>query len=399
MTVTVCIPAYRSGGIIAETVGAVLTQTHADLKVIVSIDPPDDGSPDDTAAALAGLAADRRLTVRSNPRRLGWAENVNAMVPRIATPWFCFLPHDDIWSPRYLEVMLAALEARPDAIIAYCDILRFGASPPVRKSVTLTPGADRPTALLDFLLQGTEAQMWRGVTRSSVLDRVAGFPTDGHKGLVVECEYALALLGVGAAVHVPRTHYFKRIYTSGVVSASRERMLQPPADRRAGWNEHDRRMQALLVSALDDMRAGDADRALCHAAKEAALLRRFQQFVGPRLGPAELARAEAALQWCGSSSSAAAGRIAAGLHLVLAGHWAAADQTASAEASTRAGWEAAETYASVLAHAQALRRGNRPLDALERAAEAMRIGHLDDTQAASRLIAEIYADLGWTAPR
>jgi len=143
--------------------------------------------------------------------------------------------------------------------------------------------------------------MWRGLTRSRVLDRVSGFPTDRHKGLVVECEYSLALLGVGAACHVPRTLYFKRIYDADVVSASRERMLQPPEARLAGWQEHDRRMQGLLDAALEDMQAGAEARALCHAAREAALLKRFQQFVGPQLGPAELERAERALAWCGSA--------------------------------------------------------------------------------------------------
>ncbi len=137
MTVTVCVPAHRAGGFITETVAAVLGQSHDDLRVIVAIDPPDDGSEDDTAAALAQLAADPRLTVRSNPRRLGWAENVNSMVADITTPFFCFLPHDDIWSPRYLETLMDALGDHPEAIIAYSDILRFAASRPVRKSVVL----------------------------------------------------------------------------------------------------------------------------------------------------------------------------------------------------------------------------------------------------------------------
>ena len=36
-----------------------------------------------------------------------------------------------------------------------------------------------------------------------------------------------------------------------------------------------------------------------------------------------------------------------------------------------------------------------PLEALERATEAMRIGHCDDTRPAQMLIDEIYAGLGW----
>lgn len=394
-TVTVCIPAYRAASFIAQTVIGVLRQTHSDLRVVVAIDPPDDGSPCGTATALAPLMADRRLSVRTNPKRLGWAENVNSMLRDVTTPYFCFLPHDDIWSPLYLEKLMAALAAQPQAIIAYCDILRFGATPPTRKSVILPQGANRVTGLLHFLLQGTEAQMWRGLTRASALARVPGFPTDRHLGFVVECEYALALHGVGAVVHVPQTHYFKRIYAQDTISASRARMLLPLEDCRLGWQEHDRRMQRLLGEALDDMQAEAADRTLCMAAKESALLRRFQQFVQPALTANELSRAEAALQLCAASADPVAGQVAANLHLVLQAHWQAQDTPLNAATAARDAWQAGSTFGSVLAHAQALARQDRPLEALERATEAMRIGHCDDTRPAQVLIDEIYAGLGW----
>ncbi|MFV0301618.1 MAG: glycosyltransferase family 2 protein [Paracoccus sp. (in: a-proteobacteria)] len=397
MTVTVCIPAYRAEGFIAETVASVLAQGHDDLKLVVSVDPPDDGGPDGTLAVLDRFAADPRLAVHVNPTRLGWAENMNALLAHVATPFFCFLPHDDIWSPRYLETMLAALEARPGAINAYGDILRFGAVQSVRKSVTLPADADRPTALLHFLLQGTEALMWRGVTRSRVLERLPGFPTDRHKGFVVECEYALNLLAVGAVCHVPQTHYFKRIYGHDVISASRERMLHTTEERLAGWREHDRRMRNLLAAALTDMGAGPDWQALCHAAKEAALLRRCQQFVEPRLDQPELIRAERVLAWCDAVATDTAGQVAARMHLVMARHWQAEAQPDHAAASRQAARLAAATYESVLAHAQALHQEQRHLEALERAVEAKRIGHLDDTRVASQLITRIYRTLGWMA--
>lgn len=398
MTVTVCIPAYRAGGFIAATVGAVLAQTHDDLTVLVAIDPPADGGPDDTAAALAPFAGDPRLEVTRNPRRLGWAENVNALFARVRTPFFCFLPHDDIWSPQYLALLLGALEADPGAVVAYADILRFGASPPVRKGVTLPPGADRLTALMHFLLQGTDAQMWRGVTRSSVRDRVAGFPTDAHKGFAVECEYALALFSAGGIRHVPRTLYFKRIYDRDVVSASRERLLLPLEARAAAWRAHDGRMQAHLDRALADMGAAADDRAVAGAALVAALLQRHQQFVAPAL-PADLTdRAAAALDRVARTPSPFADEIAAALHLVLAAHFRATGAHTRAAGATEAAWQAAATFATTLAHARALWAANRPLAALERATEALRIGHGDDTRPALALIDEIYDNLGWKTP-
>jgi hypothetical protein len=214
-------------------------------------------------------------------------------------------------------------------------------------------------------------------------------------GLVVECEYSLALLGAGAAFHVPRTLYFKRVHDGTVLSASRERMLQPVEDRRAGWLEHDRRMQHLLAAALEDMGAGAQERMLFQVAKESALLRRFQQFVAPLLGEDEFARAEAALARLGPRPAGHGAQIASDLHLVCDRHWRAADQPQKADLCTRASWEACATFASVLAHAQSLHRENRQMEALERAVEAKRIGHLDDTRPALLLIEKIYSKLGW----
>jgi GT2 family glycosyltransferase len=395
MTVTVCVPAYRAGDFIAETVASVLAQSHADLRLVVAIDPPADGGPDTTERALGAFLADDRLTIRRNPVRLGWAENINSLLSDVATHYFAILPHDDLWVPTYLEVMLAALRDRPEAIGAYGDMLSFGATAPVRKSMVLGQGEDRAADLLRFLIQGTEAPMWRSVTRTAALDRVGGFPTDAHMGLVVECEYALALQVAGPLQHVPRTFYLKRIHEKDVISASRERLRQPEAERRMGWEEHDRRMAALLEAALTEMGAGSLERRLCHAAKEAALLGRCQQFVNPRLEEAGLARISAAVADCSTLSHPLAPEVRANLHMVLSRHWRALGEAGCATQASRSAWEVGSTFESVLAHAEALFLAGRSLDAIERATEALRIGHMSDTRRARALLDQICKGLGW----
>ena len=398
MTVTVCIPAYRSGQAIADTVRSSLNQTHDDVRVVVAIDPAEDGSPDVTAAALEPLRDDPRLDVRTNPRRLGWAENVRSLVQSVTTPLFSILPHDDLWHPRYVETLVAAISDHPDAIVAYGDMMRFGATPPVRKSVTIPPSADRITALLHFLIHGTEAMVWRGVTRTSATQRIGGFPTDRHLGFVVECEYALALHGAGVVVHVPRTLYFKRVYDSTVMSASRARMLLPYAELCAGWEEHDRRMAHLLADALAEMQADKAIRPLAHAAKEAALIGRYQQFVGPRLGAAHISRVDASLALCTDCGDPLADQVAANLHMVMRRHWLAAGKVPDADAALQRAADAADTADVATAEAQLmLSRGNL-LEAVERATSALRLGHLNDTRTAQALLDAAYAGLGWTQP-
>jgi hypothetical protein len=254
------------------------------------------------------------------------------------------------------------------------------------------------TALLHFLIQGTEAQAWRGVTRTSVARRIGGFPTDRHGGFLVECEYALALHGVGTVVHVPRTCYFKRIHGSAVMSASRERLRQPPAECLAAWREHDIRMALLLTDALADMRADGQLTSLAHAAKEAALIRHRQQFVEALLGHAETARVQDGLRQCGAVNHSLAGHVAANLHMVMRTHWLAAGNLAEADAALYRALESAVTSDAATVHADLLLSRGHLLEAIERATEALRLGHIDDTRAAERVIDDAYSRLGWQQP-
>jgi len=337
-TVTVCVPAYRAGGFLAQTLASALAQTHGDLVVDVGIDPCEhDGSGDehDTLRALAPFRADPRVRVHRNPRRLGWDGNVRALLRRVDTPWLAILPHDDVWEPRFVETLLFDLRDEPDAVVAYADLATFGAGEPTRKAVAVPNRGPRRAQWLAFLLQGAEAMPWRGVTRADRRARVGDFPVDGHRGFAVECEYACALLLAGRARHRAEVLYRKRIHPDAVISASRERLLGvAPAQLREAWAAHARRMAALLEDGLadPDARTG-ADSipdALLRAALGAAMLRRHQAMVAPRLDDADSAQVEAWLATLAAAPSPAASAVRARLLAVLAGHAAAADGPAAA---------------------------------------------------------------------
>lgn len=205
----------------------------------------------------------------------------------------------------------------------------------------------------------------------------------------------LALHGAGGMVHVPQTLYFKRIYDHAVMSASRERMQLPQPERHIAWQEHDRRMGRLLSDALLHVHADAIRATLAQAAKEAALMRRHQQFVEPLLGPNELARIGAWVQKCGHARHGLAGQVAANFHMVMRRHWLAAGDHGKADIALNEAANSSDTPEVATAVAERLLAQDRAVEAIERATEAIRLGRCDDTRAAQNVIAAAYARLGW----
>lgn len=117
-TVSVVIPTYNRGDLIAETIRSVLAQTVAPVEVIVV----DDGSTDDTRSAVAAFAPRVRYVAKQNGG-VSAARNHGA---ELATGrWLAFTDSDDLWHPRKLEVQLAALAAARGArwSLTGCDVI------------------------------------------------------------------------------------------------------------------------------------------------------------------------------------------------------------------------------------------------------------------------------------
>jgi glycosyltransferase involved in cell wall biosynthesis len=344
MTVTACVPAYRAGRFLARTLDSALRQTHRDVRVVVGVDPDDSdgtGDADDTLRALAPFRADPRVRVHRNPERLGWDGNVRALLRQVDTPWYAVLPHDDLWHPRFVELLLADLQDEPEASVAYADQRTFGAGESTRKGVALPAGGSRRAQWLAFMLHGAEALPWRGLTRTDRRDRIGDFPVDGHQGFAVECEYALALLLAGPARHRPDVLFYKHVHPRGVASASRERVVGVPRARlQAAWQEHSARMAALVERGLRDCGAReDADTVpddLLRLALSAAMLRRFQQVLSPELDAGALAHLQAGLDVAARLAGPGTDAVRSRLHTVLARHARARGDAAGAIESARA---------------------------------------------------------------
>lgn len=112
MSVTVVIPTFNRADLCLDAVNAALDQTVPPLEVIVV----DDGSTDSTPELFIDAKAPVRYLRQENAER---AAARNKGISEAKGELVAFLDSDDQWDPRHLEVSQAALDAHPDAALAF----------------------------------------------------------------------------------------------------------------------------------------------------------------------------------------------------------------------------------------------------------------------------------------
>jgi glycosyltransferase involved in cell wall biosynthesis len=111
--VSVIIPVYNGEKTIRETIESVLIQTLCDIEVIVI----NDGSQDATLEIVEQLQ-DTRLQVFSYPNA-GSSASRNRGIALASSEYISFIDADDLWTTDKLEAQFKALEANPQAAVAY----------------------------------------------------------------------------------------------------------------------------------------------------------------------------------------------------------------------------------------------------------------------------------------
>jgi hypothetical protein len=106
-TVSIVIPAYNQGHYLGAAIESALAQTYADVEVVVV----DDGSTDDTKAVATRYADPRIRYVYQQNRGLAAARNTG--IRESTGALLTFLDSDDLFLPSKVEVLLAAMDARP----------------------------------------------------------------------------------------------------------------------------------------------------------------------------------------------------------------------------------------------------------------------------------------------
>lgn len=212
---TVAIPSYSGARFIGETLASLRAQTMRDFDLVVL----DDASSDDTAAIAASFADVR---VIRNSERLGLAANWNAALTICETPYLVIAHQDDVYRPRFVATLLAALEAHPRAIAAHCKAatidehgLPIAHPAGVFKDRFWPRGAElverEPAAELAVLRQGNYVIAPSAMLRMALVRKRGAF--DVRYAFVTDWEYWLravaagdTLVGVGARLVRFRRH-------------------------------------------------------------------------------------------------------------------------------------------------------------------------------------------------
>lgn len=118
--VSIVMPCYNAAAHLPMSVASVQAQSLHDWELIAV----DDGSSDSTLTWLR-TQSDPRIRVHSQTNQ-GVSAARNAGIAMAQGRYIAFLDADDTWDEQCLARLSAALDARPEAVLAYCGWQNLG---------------------------------------------------------------------------------------------------------------------------------------------------------------------------------------------------------------------------------------------------------------------------------
>ena len=121
------LPAYNRPDTLARALESLLSQTYRDFAVVIMDDRPSAGT---AAIADAYAREDGRVRYEANETRLGMVDNWRRVFERATqqspgAEYFAWVSDHDLWHARWLEELVAVLDAHPDVALAYVRNMRM----------------------------------------------------------------------------------------------------------------------------------------------------------------------------------------------------------------------------------------------------------------------------------
>jgi glycosyltransferase involved in cell wall biosynthesis len=221
--VVVGLPVHNSERFLRDTLASVAAQDYPHLEVVISDDASTDGTP---AICREQAARDPRFRVERHEGRVGWIANYNSLLRHATGDYFLWVPHDDLYDSAYVGALVALLEARPGAVLAYSTTLGVDETGTVVRTWTGNDALHRATTPL---ARGLRYLWWyeaekfipfRGVVRSAALRTVGGLEV-GPWEVYADDLWLFRLALLGDFAHDARPLCRKRLYQGSVSTTYR----------------------------------------------------------------------------------------------------------------------------------------------------------------------------------
>ena len=220
--VTLGVTTYNVERYLARAFDAVLAQDFTDFEVVVCDNQSTDGTWD---ICRQYAERDSRFRIHRNETNLGQTGNFERVVSLARGEYFRLTAHDDLMAPALLSRCVEALDADPDAVLAYPggvlidehgdELFRAPDEGPLTH-----PRATR--RIVGLVGRWQYINELFGVIRTDVLrrTRLSGPYVSADRRMVVE------LLARGSFVYVPQTLFYRRVHEENSFGAKRGDVYQ-----------------------------------------------------------------------------------------------------------------------------------------------------------------------------
>jgi glycosyltransferase involved in cell wall biosynthesis len=116
--ISVLMPTFEQSHFLPRALASLQAQTLAGWEAVIV----DDGSRDATWRAAAPFLEDGRVRYLRLPHNEGLGRALNLALDHAGAALVAYLPSDDVIYRRHLEQLAAALDAAPQAVLAYAGV-------------------------------------------------------------------------------------------------------------------------------------------------------------------------------------------------------------------------------------------------------------------------------------
>jgi glycosyltransferase involved in cell wall biosynthesis len=217
--VSALVPTFNGEAFVRRTLDALAGQTWPNLEILIG----EDASTDGTLAIVEQFTAGRpNVRVLARKQNLGWLKNSNDLMANARGELLFFGFHDDVPEPNYVEVLVNALIARPDAVLSFSDLNVRDVDG--HMEVVSFTGLDGRRSILSRAMHiAGRPDGWyaphRGLFRASAYHRSGGLKASPKGEFTADWTWLLELSTYGDFVRVPEVlihkHYQKTSLSRG----------------------------------------------------------------------------------------------------------------------------------------------------------------------------------------